>query len=149
MSTNLDTRLNYDFSHYNFSNDEKMRIIRKNEKIVKDHFMGDLDITLTSDSNGDIWYKMGFYLHEKFVEFHYSDKNLYLTMDGYEILKYTYNTNDMPFYNHPVKMILEWLYKSNSEYNEKMSLISAIEFIIMIYNVLNTMVNNYSQWVNG
>ena len=149
MDILLKTRIQYDFSNYDFSNEERLKIIRKNEKMVKDNFLSDLDIILTSDSSGCIWYKMGFYLNNKLVEFNYSDKILYLTMEGYQIIKDTYNTSENPFYNHPLDYMLKWLHKSTQENNDKMSFITAIEFIIMVYNVLNTMVNNYSQWVNG
>jgi hypothetical protein len=143
----IKTKLTYDFQNFNFSTDDKLKIIRKHENMLKDTFLSDLNVILTSDSKGDIWYKIIFYLNNKLVEFCYSDKTIFLNSESYDVIRKTYTTDTQPFYNHPVYFILDWLFNDGSE--TRYTLLTAISFIYMIFKTLNTMVSNYGQWTTG
>jgi hypothetical protein len=127
MNITLNTKIDYDFSNFEVSPEKQLAIIRKYEKQAESIYFSSLDVKYTTDSDGEEYFKIFFYVKDHTFEVQYADKQIWPTSNFYENVRDCVGKEDKPFYESSSYALLNWI--TNDGNGVKYNLSQAIALI--------------------
>jgi len=137
----VSTKIEYQFNN-NESDDEKMKVIKKIEKLMTSISLSRIEVTYTTFDNSGPCYKLSGFIGSKVIgepsqeitaEL-YNEGQLYFS--NYEVIRELYKMRiERPMYESPVYKMINWAHGKNTD-SPKTNILNAIELFDTIIDIM-------------